>query len=59
MQGKGNDGGVAAAAAVGTGGEVGPEKVALDPAGQPREKQRVDVEFGTFHEFTAVNKNGG
>ena len=57
MQGK-DDGGVATAAA-GEAGGAGPEKVALDPAGQPREKQRVDVEFGTFHEFTAVNKCGG
>eukprot|EP00903_Cladosiphon_okamuranus_P014828 g13731.t3 len=24
-----------------------------------RGEQRVEVEFGTFHEFTAVNKNGG
>ncbi|CAN0102652.1 unnamed protein product [Ectocarpus sp. 12 AP-2014] len=36
-----------------------PEGVSLDARGMPRPKQRVDVELGTFHEFTAVNKTGG
>ncbi|CBJ26874.1 ATP synthase: assembly factor for F1 component [Ectocarpus siliculosus] len=36
-----------------------PEGVPLDARGMPRPKQRVDVELGTFHEFTAVNKTGG
>ncbi|CAB1109250.1 unnamed protein product [Ectocarpus sp. CCAP 1310/34] len=34
------------------------EGVPLDARGM-RPKQRVDVELGTFHEFTAVNKTGG
>lgn len=50
------------------GGEEGVEKleskskenkVVLDATGEVREKQRVEVEFGTFHEFTAVNKTKG
>eukprot|EP00752_Nemacystus_decipiens_P014387 g12797.t1 len=36
-----------------------PAGVPVDVRGAPRPKQRVDVELGTFHEFTAVNKNGG
>ncbi|CAM9876177.1 unnamed protein product [Ectocarpus sp. 4 AP-2014] len=36
-----------------------PQGVPLDARGIPRPKQRVDVELGTFHEFTAVNKTGG
>ncbi|CAM9162164.1 unnamed protein product, partial [Scytosiphon promiscuus] len=35
------------------------EEVPLDVRGLPRPKQRVEVELGTFHEFTAVNKSGG
>ena len=58
QQGKDSDG-EAAAAGAGAGGVVGSGELPLDPAGRPREKQRIDVEFGTFHEFTAVNKNGG
>lgn len=34
-------------------------EVVLDAMGEAREKQRVEVEFGTFHEFTAVNKTKG
>lgn len=34
-------------------------EVPLDVRGLPRPKQRVEVELGTFHEFTAVNKSGG
>lgn len=34
-------------------------EVPMDARGLPRPKQRVEVELGTFHEFTAVNKNGG
>lgn len=35
------------------------DEVVLDPMGEVRQKQRVEVEFGTFHEFTAVNKTKG
>lgn len=34
-------------------------EVVLDATGEVKEKQRVEVEFGTFHEFTAVNKTKG
>lgn len=60
--GKADDGAVAAerrdGSASGATAAV-PEGVPLDARGMPRPKQRVDVELGTFHEFTAVNKTGG
>lgn len=40
-------------------GEEEEGEVLLDGLGRPRKKQRVEVEFGNFHEFTAINKNGG
>lgn len=56
-----DDGAVAAERRGGSasGATAAPEGVPLDARGMPRPKQRVDVELGTFHEFTAVNKTGG
>lgn len=35
------------------------DRVVMDPLGEPRKPQRVEVEYGNFHEFTAINKTGG
>ena len=35
------------------------ERMVPGPFGEPRKPQRVEVEFGSFHEFTVINKTGG
>lgn len=51
--GKGTEGDVDSGARHGHG-------AGLDSMGETgKKKQRLDVEFGTFHEFTAVNKTAG